>query len=87
LLGKDEKEVKEEIAQDLEILKEAIPAMLTKYGFGAKTTAGYGVIEDKVEFQIFPFVEGKKKDENFGEEESLFYKEMENLIHKMGEKG
>jgi CRISPR-associated protein Cmr2 len=47
LLGREGKDVKEEVAQDLEILRDAIPAMLTKYGFGAKTTAGYGVAEIK----------------------------------------
>lgn len=47
LLGKDKKEIKEEVTQDFEILNDAIPAMLTKYGFGAKTTAGYGVAEIK----------------------------------------
>jgi len=44
LIG-DDKRLKEEVPCDLEILKEAIPAMLTKYGFGAKTTASYGVAD------------------------------------------
>jgi CRISPR-associated protein Cmr2 len=47
LVGEEGVNVKEEIKEDWEILKEAIPAMLTKYGFGAKTTAGYGVAEVK----------------------------------------
>jgi len=46
LIGHEEK-LKEEVLQDLEILIETIPAMLTKYGFGAKTTVGYGVTEVK----------------------------------------
>ena len=50
LLGRDEEDAKEEVKQDLEVLKEAIPAMLTKYGFGAKTTAGYGIANvEKIE--------------------------------------
>lgn len=87
LLGKARKDVKEEVTQDMEIMRKAIPKMLTKYGFGAKTTAGYGVIKDKVEFQILPFMEKEKEDKNFGEgEKSTFYKEIENLIGKIGEK-
>jgi len=50
LLGRAEEDAKEEVKQDLEVLKEAIPAMLTKYGFGAKTTAGYGIANvEKIE--------------------------------------
>jgi len=80
LIGGKEEIVKREIKEDLEILKEAIPAMLTKYGFGAKTTAGYGITENKVKFQILPEIKEKQVDENFGTEESKFEKEMQRLI-------
>jgi len=86
LLGRAEEEVKEEIEQDLEVLKESIPAMLTKYGFGAKTTAGYGVVKKDIEFQILPGMNEKAKDGHFGEEESVFAREMDELIEKYGEK-
>ncbi|HDN83013.1 MAG TPA: hypothetical protein ENG50_01470 [Candidatus Altiarchaeales archaeon] len=45
LIDEEEERVKKEVKEDLEVLKDAIPAMLSKYGFGAKTTAGYGVVE------------------------------------------
>jgi len=35
-----------EVAQDLEVLAESIQAMLTIYGFGAKTSSGFGTAED-----------------------------------------
>lgn len=51
LYSKDEKErAIEEMKEDWQILIEAIQAMLTKYGFGAKTTAGYGIANiEKIE--------------------------------------
>lgn len=36
----------EEVAEDLHILAEGVVAMLTTYGFGAKTSSGYGTAED-----------------------------------------
>jgi CRISPR-associated protein Cmr2 len=40
----------EEIKENWEILIKAIQAMLTKYGFGAKTTVGYGIANiEKIE--------------------------------------
>jgi len=35
-----------EITDDLEIVAEAVQAMMLTYGFGAKTTSGFGVAED-----------------------------------------
>jgi len=50
LIG-DEKEIKEQVP-DVCILRDGIPAMLAKYGFGAKTSSGYGIVEDKISFTI-----------------------------------
>ena len=80
LIDEEEERVKKEVKEDLEVLKDAIPAMLTKYGFGAKTTAGYGVVENKVDFQILPGMKEKEMDERFGREGSKFEKEMQGLI-------
>ena len=44
--------LREEVPKDLEILKEVIPKMMLEYGFSAKKTSGYGVVEDEIEFQI-----------------------------------
>ncbi|MGF3499641.1 MAG: RAMP superfamily CRISPR-associated protein [Candidatus Methanosuratincola sp.] len=68
----------DEIKEDLETLKEAIPAMLMTYGFAAKKTSGYGVIEDAIDFRI-DSVEMKAK--NFDE----FKKQMVFLMEKIGE--
>lgn len=38
-----------QVAQDLEVLAKGIQAMLTTYGFGAKTSSGYGVADEDVE--------------------------------------
>ncbi|MGH9822723.1 MAG: RAMP superfamily CRISPR-associated protein [Blastocatellia bacterium] len=37
-----------EVAQDLELLAAGLHAMLTVYGFGAKTSSGFGTCEDKL---------------------------------------
>lgn len=36
------------VAQDLPLVARAVRAMLTTYGFGAKTSSGYGVAEEKL---------------------------------------
>jgi len=48
-MGQSEDEKRAQVAQDLEVLAEGIKAMLTTYGFGAKTSSGYGVVEEEVE--------------------------------------
>lgn len=46
----EKKRAIEEIKGDWELIREAILAMFTKYGFGAKTTSGYGIAEiEKIE--------------------------------------
>jgi CRISPR-associated protein Cmr2 len=37
-----------EVARDLEVLTQGIQAMLTTYGFGAKTSSGFGTVEDRL---------------------------------------
>lgn len=37
-----------EVAQDLEVLAEGVQAMLTTYGFGAKTSSGFGTAQDQL---------------------------------------
>jgi len=48
-----------EIANDLKIVAEAIQAMMLTYGFGAKTTSGFGVAEDALVETGKLMVEGK----------------------------
>ncbi|MCW6034760.1 hypothetical protein K4A83_00515 [Spirulina subsalsa FACHB-351] len=37
-----------QVFQDLELLVQGIKAMLTVYGFGAKTSSGFGVVDDQL---------------------------------------
>lgn len=46
LIGGEETDVKKQVADDLRILGKGMRAMLTIYGFGAKTSSGFGVVED-----------------------------------------
>ena len=42
-IGQDEAKTRAEVAADLPLVAEALQAMLTTYGFGAKTSSGFGV--------------------------------------------
>lgn len=46
--GHDDDRLRQEVAEDLEALARGVCAMLTTYGFGAKTSSGYGVAKDKL---------------------------------------
>ncbi len=48
LAGKDLAEIKQQVSDDLKIVCEGIEAMLTIYGFGAKTSSGFGLAEDDI---------------------------------------
>ena len=48
-IGKDEAETRRQVAADLTLLAEGLQAMFTLYGFGAKTSSGFGLAEDMVE--------------------------------------
>ena len=47
-IGQAEAARRQEAADDLKMLAEGIYAMLVLYGFGAKTSSGYGVAEEKL---------------------------------------
>ncbi len=49
--GQGEQEQRLEVAQDLEVLAEGVRAMLTTYGFGAKTSSGFGTADDQLDGQ------------------------------------
>ena len=50
--GKSKETHREAVAQDLLLLAEGIRAMLTLYGFGAKTSSGFGVVEEKLNGKV-----------------------------------
>jgi len=45
----NESALQEQVVDDLQLVAEGLHAMFTIYGFGAKTSSGYGVAEDAVE--------------------------------------
>jgi CRISPR-associated protein Cmr2 len=47
LVGQSEPELRHRVSDDLEMLAPALRAMLSLYGFGAKTSSGYGVIDEQ----------------------------------------
>jgi len=47
-IDQSEEKRRAEVAQDIIALCEGIQAMLTVYGFGAKTSSGFGIAEDKL---------------------------------------
>jgi len=46
-IGKDTKNLKENVMEDLEMLVDGLKEMMLTYGFSAKKSSGYGVVEDK----------------------------------------
>ena len=45
LVGKEEKRIKEQVAVDIKLICKGLEAMFTDYGFGAKTSSGYGIVK------------------------------------------
>ena len=45
-VGGDERETRNQVAEDLALLAQGIPAMFCTYGFGAKTSSGFGTAVD-----------------------------------------
>ena len=73
----DKQEPFEEIKEDLKLLKETIPKMLLEYGFSAKKTSGYGVVEDEIEF----WINSRHNKGSFDE----FKKEMDEITRSLGD--
>ncbi|MEA3309794.1 MAG: hypothetical protein U9Q70_09830 [Chloroflexota bacterium] len=48
LIGKPAQEIASEIAKDFKMLGGSLQAMLSTYGFGAKTSSGFGVVEENL---------------------------------------
>ncbi|AEG59448.1 hypothetical protein [Desulforamulus ruminis] len=47
-VGSFDTNCRKEVARDLEFLADGIKAMLTQYGFGAKTGSGFGIAEERL---------------------------------------
>lgn len=48
LVGEDLKETRRQAKEDIELACKGVEAMLTTYGFGAKTSSGFGAAEDDI---------------------------------------
>lgn len=53
-IGEDEQEFRHQVTEDLQLLIRGLKAMMTTYGFGAKTSSGFGLAElaDKGSFVV-----------------------------------
>lgn len=47
-IGRDEKATREQVAHDLEVVAKGLQAMFSIYGFGAKTSSGFGLAQESV---------------------------------------
>ncbi|PKP54670.1 MAG: hypothetical protein CVT90_00110 [Candidatus Altiarchaeales archaeon HGW-Altiarchaeales-3] len=61
LIG-NEKELKKQVHEDLEVISDAVEKLLTVYGFSAKKTSGYGIAELKDKFFDINCPESEKKE-------------------------
>ncbi|SSC12720.1 conserved protein of unknown function [Mesotoga infera] len=48
LVGKESVEIKKQMLEDLKLVVEGLEAMFTVYGFGAKTSSGYGIASNNI---------------------------------------
>jgi CRISPR-associated protein Cmr2 len=48
LVGKEQEETKKQMLEDLKVIAKGLEAMFTVYGFGAKTSSGYGIASNNV---------------------------------------
>jgi CRISPR-associated protein Cmr2 len=48
-IGEDEKETRREVAAELRLVAEGLQAMFRIYGFGAKTSSGFGLAKEKIQ--------------------------------------
>jgi len=48
LVGEGEQQIGHQVAEDLQLIAAGIRAMMTTYGFGAKTSSGFGLAKDSL---------------------------------------
>jgi len=64
LIGRPEAEIRKQAAEDLQLVAEAISAMMLTYGFSAKRTSGYGTAEDRISGSLSTTWTGKRPFNN-----------------------
>lgn len=52
LIGRPEEEIHRQAASDLQLVAEAVSAMMLTYGFSAKRTSGYGTAQDGIQGKV-----------------------------------
>jgi len=60
LIGQPEEEIREQVAEDLQIVAGAVKEMMLTYGFSAKRTSGYGTARDEIDGVVRTRADGKK---------------------------
>ncbi|MEA3432373.1 MAG: RAMP superfamily CRISPR-associated protein, partial [candidate division WOR-3 bacterium] len=48
LIGNEEEKIKEQVAKDIQLITEGLNAMFRDYGFGAKTSSGFGIAKPDI---------------------------------------
>jgi CRISPR-associated protein Cmr2 len=48
LIGDEEKEIKKQVSRDILLIAKGLKAMFLTYGFGAKTSSGYGIAKSEL---------------------------------------
>lgn len=61
LIGRPQEEVCTQAERDLNVVAEAVSAMMLDYGFSAKRTSGYGTAEDEISDGVVWTRRGERK--------------------------
>jgi len=65
LVRKEQEETKKQMLEDLKLVVEGLEAMFTVYGFGAKTSSGYGIASNNVKNgKVYTDISVKIEQEN-----------------------
>jgi len=85
LVGKEEKRIKEQVAVDIKLICKGLEAMFTDYGFGAKTSSGFGIAKQNLaDGAITLKVHGLKANQKEIEKPQLPKKAYEKYLSKDG---
>ena len=78
-IGQDEAETRKQTFADLQLVAKGLQAMFTVYGFGAKTSSGFGLADDAVDGGTLVL---KISDFTFSQEKELEVQPPDDAFHK-----
>lgn len=78
LIGEDEKETRNQAAQELRLVASGLQAMFRDYGFGAKTSSGFGVAKEAISGSLILRMPGNEKQRK--EEETAIAQPVESAL-------